>query len=470
MKRPILILQIQRMGDLILSFPLFFWLSRIYPENPLWVVAEKAFFDGLIPISPQVVFFPATALNSLKGQRFELVINLSHRPEAAALAPHVNAGEWIGKRVSAKGETFIEGRWQLYRSSLTLNNRHNLFHWADLNALDVIPHEFMASTLWKPPRQLEKTGSGARVGLFLGASEEEKRPAPQFWADLALELMHKGLRPVFLGGPADKGIGAKAARLAGLPALNLTGRFTVPELVAFIRELHFLATPDTGPMHLAAWLGVPVLNLSMGPVNPWETGPYQPGHHVAQASMSCVGCWSCAKGFHTCKGKFNARSTAFLLRALSRSGGTGPVPSVHGLRIARTGKNEGLYFLNFQNKNTTRLALGNFWRHFFALHLGYKGSPGLGTENALQNASAALLHTAPRLVPAMRAGIRKLAGEFHARVIRGGTSLPEGSWTTYPPALRPLTGYIHPFLQNSDYSEDSRIQILKLLELLADSL
>ena len=33
-------------------------------------------------------------------------------------------------------------------------------------------------------------------------------------------------------------------------------------------------------MHLADWLGVPVLNLSMGPVRAHETGPYSPGQLV----------------------------------------------------------------------------------------------------------------------------------------------------------------------------------------------
>lgn len=453
----------QRMGDLVLSFPLFLWLAKVYPENPLWVVAEETFFKGLLPVAPRVVFFPPTALDKLKGQHFERVINLSHRPEAAALAPHVKTEEWTGKYVSATGETFIHGPWQLYRSSLTLNNRHNLFHWSDLNALDIIPHALIASTVWPVPRQKEKN---TRIGLFLGASENEKRPSPQFWAALGQELLNRGLGPVFLGGPDDKSTGAEAARLAGMPALNLTGRFTVPELVTFIRELDFLITPDTGPMHLAAWLGTPTLNLSMGPVNPWETGPYQPGHHVVQASISCAGCWNCPNTRHSCKNKFNARAVAFLLQRLFNSDAKRPKLALQGLRIARTGRRDGLYYLDFQNPNQTRLALGNFWRQFFALHLGYNGAPGLGTENTLHDAASVLFNVAPSLAQIMRKGVQKLAGEFHAHVIRGGTTLPDNSWKNYPPALRPLTGYIHPFLQNSNYSAASRIRILELLELL----
>ena len=140
---------------------------------------------------------------------------------------------------------------------------------------------------------------------------------------------------------------------------------------------------------------------------------------------------------------------------------------MRGLRIARTDRNGGLYFLDFHDKNPLRHALGNFWRHFFAFHLGYDGAPCLGTLDSLQNAYGTLFHTAPELVSAMRKGVRKLAAEFQSQVIRRRCLLSESSWAAYPPLLRPLTGYMHPFLQNANYSAESRIAILKLLELLA---
>ena len=52
--KPILVIQMQRMGDLILSFPLFLWLMRRYPGHPLWVAADPRFFRPLRPIDPTV--------------------------------------------------------------------------------------------------------------------------------------------------------------------------------------------------------------------------------------------------------------------------------------------------------------------------------------------------------------------------------------------------------------------------------
>lgn len=466
MPRPILVLQMQRMGDLVLSFPLLAWLARLYPDNPLWVVAEEFFFSGLMPVSPNAVFFPPAALERMKNQPFELVVNLSHRPEAARLAPHVRAQAWFGARESEGGDRFVEGDWQLYRSSLTFNNRHNLFHWADLNALDVVPHALMADTAWLAPKPASAAGSGARIGLFLGASEPEKRPQPQFWADLAHGLLQRGQKPVFLGGEAEKPLGSEAARLARLPALDLTGRFTVPELVTFLRGLDLLVTPDTGPMHLAAWLGVPVFNLSMGPVNPWETGPYQSGHLVAQSAMSCAGCWSCARPALACRETFAAPRVAAMIRALSKPAGMKP-PVARGLSLAKTGRRDGLYYLNFQSPPPARQGLGDFWRAAFAWHLGYKGSSALGTEEALKTAHGELAALAPTLANPLRAGMRDLLRRFQKDALRARHSLPEAFWRQSPPLLRPLTGYLLPFLQNANYARPALGRALRFLELLA---
>ena len=81
-------------------------------------------------------------------------------------------------------------------------------------------------------------------------------------------------------------------------------------MAAVLRGLDLCITPDTGPMHLADWLGVPVLTLSMGPVHARETGPTAPGQWVLRAAMSCVGCWQCRRSKLYCKQAFSPASVA----------------------------------------------------------------------------------------------------------------------------------------------------------------
>ncbi len=335
--KPILILQMQRMGDLVMTFPLLGRLKSLFPENPVWVAAEEVFFKGLMPLAPDAVFFPYSAAAHLKKREYAMVINLSHRPEAAALAGELRTEERLGQyRVPSRasggktglaaggtaggtsggGATYIAGDWQLYRHSLVRNNRYNLYHWADLNGLELSTTRTLLRTIWALPDSVKNPGNAKRVGLFLGASEADKRPEAPFWAELAQKLLARGHKPVFLGGEAEKESGAALGQQLRSPALNLCGRFSVHDLARFIAELDLLITPDTGPMHIAAWVGTRVLNLSTGPVNPWETGPFTPGHYVLRPTLACAGCWQCRHAAPFCKNTLHPGRVAFIANSL----------------------------------------------------------------------------------------------------------------------------------------------------------
>ena len=476
---PILILQMQRMGDLILSFPLTLWLLRKFPKHPVWMVGEETFFKGLLPVAPGITFFPAEAMRRMHGGTFHLVLNLSHRPEAAALRQHINCETWLGPYVSADGEMHIAGDWQLYRASLTHNNRHNLFHWADLNALDIIPYKQWADIGWQQPQPLKTRGD--RVGLFLGASEADKRPEAPFWADLARRLLKLGLSPVLLGGQMERPLGNEVARLAGVPALNLCGRFDLPGLVAFMNNLRLLVTPDTGPMHLAAWLGLPVLNLSLGPVNAWETGPYQPGHLILRSTVSCEGCWQCTRPSVFCRESFSSSRTASLIRTMLDHNSTtvelNGAPDLSrlgkltlpGQEIFVTDRYLGLYdlvSLNHEEQNSAaqvrkqrpRITLDRFWQAFFAHSLGL-------WENApLTAARDSLLAALPQLEKPFQKALAGLQAELTRGLKQRPAPLEADFWHRSPPLLRPLTGYIHLLLQNDNYGLTAYTKSLELVE------
>ena len=73
-------------------------------------------------------------------------------------------------------------------------------------------------------------------------------------------------------------------------AVNLGGRTTLRELACLYREAALVVTTDSGPMHLAAAVGTPVVAL-FGPTDPARTGPYGPGHRVIRRALSCSPCF-----------------------------------------------------------------------------------------------------------------------------------------------------------------------------------
>jgi hypothetical protein len=452
---PVLVLQMQRMGDLIMSFPLLLWLGRCYPGRELHVVAEEGFFAPLMPLSPPATYISWRDVDrgALSGRRYRLLANLSIRPEAARLAGELEAEIKVGPVRDADGILRVRGAWQLYRASLTGGSRHNRFHWADLNALDMIPLSAPRNTFFDQPRTADPECD--RVGLFVGASEPGKRPDAAFYDGLVRELLARGLKPVLLGGPADRPVAAEVRRLFGRTVPDLTGKLSLAELSVFGRTLALMIAPDTGPMHLAAWTGLRTLNLSVGHVNPWETGPYQPGHLVLRSSASCArGCWDGACGLPRCREALRPRAVA-AVASLAAVGARARLArmSLPGITLFETARNaEGLFTLSRQGGgavggHAADLA-GEFWRRFFLWRL--PNAPEPGAEQAVRAAWEALAAARPELAAAHRRSLPGLARKV-ARLVAGGSAKaePAGKVAAF---WRPLAAYLDMWAQNEDAS------------------
>jgi heptosyltransferase-1 len=86
-------------------------------------------------------------------------------------------------------------------------------------------------------------------------------------------------------GPLDRII-----RQMKRAAVNLGGRTTLRELASLYSEAALVVTTDSGPMHLAAAVGTPVIAL-FGPTDPLRTGPYGTDHKVIRLGLSCSPCF-----------------------------------------------------------------------------------------------------------------------------------------------------------------------------------
>lgn len=466
---PVLVLQMQRMGDMILSFPMFLWLSRHYPDREVFVVAEEDFFRPLMPLSPRVTYvsWRDAAAGALSGRRFRVILNLSIREEAASLSGSLDADYRLGPVRAPGGVLRVLGRWQLYRASLVGHGRHNRFHWADLNGLDLMPLKVMRLTYFDPPRRPE--AANRTVGLFVGASEPGKRPNPQFYAGLAHALLERGLKPVLLGGPADRPVAEAIRSQSRLPLVDLVGRLSLSELAEYGKTLALMLTPDTGPMHLAAWTGLPTLNLSVGHVNPWDTAPYQPGHLVLRSSASCArGCWACRQpSMHCLKGMDPKPVAALAAQAVSGARARLERMKLPGLELFETMRTEeGLFGLrrlgpadSLGPPKAADLA-GEFWRRFFLWR--FAGEPEAPVREAWQTLDTAW----PRLVASLRGSLPALSRGV-ARLLREGAA-DSGSGSALsrelPPFWNLLGSYLEMSGQNADFSPAWARESLELVE------
>ena len=113
---------------------------------------------------------------------------------------------------------------------------------------------------------------------------EEKK-----FAELCDRIRSETGLPVILTGGAAGPLDRIRARM-NTEAVNLGGRTTLRELACLYKRAALVVTTDSGPMHLAAAIGTPLVAL-FGPTDPLRTGPYGTGHRVIRRSLACMPCF-----------------------------------------------------------------------------------------------------------------------------------------------------------------------------------
>jgi len=99
-----------------------------------------------------------------------------------------------------------------------------------------------------------------------------------------------GTNVVFTGSRTDRDAIEEIISAMKGNAASLAGETTLLTLAALYEEAECVVSPDTGPMHLAAAVGTPVVAL-FGPTAPWRTGPFGSGHQIIRAELECSPCF-----------------------------------------------------------------------------------------------------------------------------------------------------------------------------------
>ena len=169
--------------------------------------------------------------------------------------------------------------------------------------------------------------SGPILGLNPGAEYGPAKRWPVAHFIAAAREIHRQVGGVWLlfGGKGDielTGQIAAALQAAGVPLHDLAGRTTLRELMALLPLCRVLLTNDTGPMHVAAALGTPVV-VPFGSTSPELTGPGLPGdsqHQLLRSGAPCSPCFlrQCPIDFRCLRGLGAERVMAAVAEVLRR--------------------------------------------------------------------------------------------------------------------------------------------------------
>ncbi len=292
-------------GDAVLALPAVAALCEAYSDRSVLVVARRSaapLYVGL-PGVTDVIVVPRSGPGRLAAvpravrERPALAVvfgpSFGAATEVAVARPR-RAWGYGGPLRALALDVVLPRRWQ--------EGRHRWEAYALLAAavsgrpvperypLAIAPGDRVAAE-----RLFAEAGLGADapvVSLVPGGNAASRRWPAERFAALASGLTRAGARVILHGGPGDGPVTGAVAALAarsGLPPLDWTGRTTLPVLAECFRHSRLVVSNDTGPMHLAAAVGAPLLALC-GASDERKTGPRGAECEVLVHPLFCRPC------------------------------------------------------------------------------------------------------------------------------------------------------------------------------------
>ena len=305
--RHILFIKPSSLGDIVHAMPTFASIRRTYPKARLtWLVKSQwADFveriDGVDRVWPVKSTLKGwlSQVSPLRAEHFDLVVDLQGLFRSAAISWLSGSPLIAGFANGREGSSwFYSRRVPAPQVEMHAVDRYLLVAKA-VGAVESCVPEFRFRISQADHDAVERLLS--RFGVALGTSwvalnvsarwPTKRWPAESF-AEVADRLQQEGAGPVMLlGGPDERAAGAAITGQMKTPVIDLTGATTVGLLPALLSKASLLITNDSGPMHIAAAVGTPVVAL-FGPTSALLTGPYGAGHSVLTGNVPCQPCFS----------------------------------------------------------------------------------------------------------------------------------------------------------------------------------
>jgi heptosyltransferase-2 len=282
------------LGDSVISVPAVRAIKAGRPDAHITVAAPAKIASvwKLVPEVDEVLALPSRSLFSVVN-----AIRCSASFDVAILFPNsVRAAleVWLGgipRRVGFPGH---RRRWLLNQVVDEEQRRGPVQHqvYRYLRLARQIGGPDAAPEVRKFLPRMKTNGAPAKLGLCPGAEYgPAKRWLPERFAEVARSIAEQ--RPVqwiLFGTAADQERGAAIASALGERCVNRIGQTTLDELASELGECALLLTNDTGTMHLATLVGVPVVAV-FGSTEPRLTGPLGTGHDIIRRQVECSPCF-----------------------------------------------------------------------------------------------------------------------------------------------------------------------------------
>jgi len=322
----VLIVKLDEIGDTVLAIPFIKELRNNVPGARITLVVKPQVLNlmELCPYVDEVIAFDwntsgvfgeyrrhwralCLAISKLWSRRFDLAIipRWDSDHYHASFVSYFSGARWrVGysekviehKRIANKGYDVL-----LTHAIEKSGSSHEIEH-----NLDIL--RFLGGSVRVPSLELWLSNEdevfasklladyGIKDGDFLlgicptgGSSVLKQWPMSNFIGLSAWAIEEYNAKIIIIGGPNDKPLSEEIAEKLGKKAVNACGETTLRQMAALIKKCRVFVSNDTGPMHIAAAVGIPVIAL-FGSSCPHRFGPVSESSFIIQKEMDCNPC------------------------------------------------------------------------------------------------------------------------------------------------------------------------------------
>lgn len=304
----IVISRTDSIGDVVLTLPLAGYLKEVYPDCRISLIGQQytqplaahcRHIDGFLDWKALAGESPEARLRTFRQLKADVIIHVFPVNDIARLAALAGiplrigtAGRWWNWLYCTKAIRFSRKKSDLHEAQLNwkllkglkISRIPELAELPGYYGLDLKADSFQAKTNFDPTKK--------HIILHPGSRGSAREWGIDHFHTLAALLPEDNYQ-VFITGTAAEGESLKGHALFSLPNVyNLCGMFSLSQLMAFIASCDVLVACSTGPLHLAAALGIRAVGI-YPPIRPMHPGRWAPLGRDVVVHVKPVACNKC---------------------------------------------------------------------------------------------------------------------------------------------------------------------------------
>lgn len=241
----------------------------------------EGFCDSYLPVNPGL----RGAASQVRASRPDVMLLFQNSIQSALVSRLSGVAERWGYRRNGRG--FLLTR--AVAAPKDIHQAHQVYYYWDLVrslGLTKGDPELAYSSDREPQIRSDERWVGMSPGARFG---EAKRWPPESYVALGRGVVARGMRVAIFGSAAESGLCQSMADAIGNGAMSLAGRTSIRQLAADIAACKVFVANDSGPMHLATALRVPVVAI-FGSTEPRSSRPFNPPSVVLHRRLPCSPC------------------------------------------------------------------------------------------------------------------------------------------------------------------------------------